>query len=215
MKRNHSDMQKTVYQKIFMSFVLNVFFTPTSEVDLLGKWCSALAQHGLECEFSPHFTLETWQDGFLPVCLKIMRSDAFPQAHRYGKSLILTGFELSILKLTRKTVPHGLARDLTKRLVTGFQTTFCTASGRSVADLRLQCLAAATLANIFDGFYHDPQQGKIFQGAQALREAHQEAESFENSPLPEASWILRPFPGWEAILPNADTKPVFHQNYST
>lgn len=198
-----------------MSFVLNVYWSRTLEADLLVKWRESLIQQGLECEFFPGFSFQSWSGGFFPVCLKVLSSSSFPQIHRYGNSPILSGFELSILKLTRKTVPHGLARDLTKRLVTGFQATFYTASGRSVADLRLQCLAAATLANIFDGFYHDPQQGKIFQGAQALREAHQEAESFENSPLPEASWILRPFPGWEAIFRNADTKPVFHQNYST
>jgi hypothetical protein len=107
---------------------------------------------------------------------------AFPAASRYGAMAILCGFELDV------SVPS------TPAARTGVETrryfSFRTPSSRSVADLRVQSFAAATLAVICEGLVEDPQQGASFRGDRAIANATREAAEYEAKWATEAQWQL-------------------------
>lgn len=181
-----------------MSFELLVAAPDLTE-DLTPAWIAALADYGLECEFYPGFSLLNWRGGHLPASLRITRLDAFPAANRYGPMPILAGFELDISEFR----PVGLRRMVPRRLsrfpAVGSRVAFRTATGRSVADLRLQCMAAATLTSITGGLYSDPQQGVVLGPADAISAAIREANGFEENPVTPDDWTLTVFTSWQAF----------------
>lgn len=71
--------------------------------------------------------------------------------------------------------------------------------GRTVADLRVQCFAAAALCQITGGVLFEGQQGKSFIGETAFAYAAREAEAFEQKPVSLGDWDLVPFPGWKVL----------------
>jgi hypothetical protein len=176
-----------------MSFELSVF-VPTPAEDILPAWRRELARHGLECEFFPGFSLRSWAGGHLPVRLTVSDPASFPQARRYGSEPLLAGFEIDITQAEASDLPDAVRSELGM-----LHVAFRTAMGRSVADLRLQCIAAASLAGILGGLYFDPQQGVVLEPEQALKAALSEAAGFEEAPVNPADWQLTPFPGWPAV----------------
>ena len=54
---------------------------------------------------------------------------------------------------------------------------------RTAADLRLQCIGAATLALVTDGLVEDPQQGATFRSERAIANAQREANEYDTGPV--------------------------------
>jgi len=138
-----------------MSVDLFVKFTSLPS-DVKSKWESALSTLGFEVEFHPDFDSVTWLGGLLPA--RMLAVDPALQTN-YGKLPIIAGFELYLSKDSAHLT---------------------TSMGRTMADLRLQCLAAATLASITDGKYEDPQEGKSYSGDKALKIALKHIRNYES-----------------------------------
>ncbi len=175
-----------------MSFDLAVFAQRVPQ-DLIPAWTQALAAHGLTVEFHPSFDGHVWGGGFLPIMVTSIAPGAFPAAHRYSAPPFVCGFELTVSDLEASSGHPGG--------VPGRYFELRTALGRSVADLRLQCFAAATLAIVTGGTVEDPQQDASFEGQEAIRNAAREADEYEAKWAKERDWDFIPVPeggGWPA-----------------
>jgi hypothetical protein len=173
-----------------VSFSLEVFATTLPD-DLWVLWADALAGQGLIVERHPSFEPGQWRGGWAPFRLLVQQDPSTDR--RYPDHPIVAGFELEI-------GPNDSGDDLAVQapgpvssLISGARTVFhfSTSTARSVADLRLQCLAAATLAGITRGVVYDPQQDAFFTGEAALANARREIEQHESDP--GSSWTLEPF----------------------
>jgi hypothetical protein len=172
-----------------MSFSLEVFAVSGPD-DLAARWLAALAQHGLVVDPPPGFRPSSWRGGWLPFTLRV--TDAGPGAvARYPRHAVRAGFELDV-------APYDGASDLAAdapedvRGILGSATrvfSLTSPAGRTVADLRLQCWAAATLAAVTGGAVYDPQQGAFFTGAGAAANALREVEEYEGQAADDA-WKL-------------------------
>jgi hypothetical protein len=151
-------------------------------LELLTDWPRALSEHGLQVIFHPAFDLMQWAGGWVPATLRPTR-DAFPAAARYGSNRVVCGFELDI------AIPRTPAAREGREARRYFA--FRTAAGRTVADLRLQCFAAATLAILSEGLVEDPQQGASFRGERAIENARREADEYEAKWATPDQWRLR------------------------
>ena len=181
-----------------MSFELAVA-VPLHEENVVPRWQVELRRHGLDCEFFPGFTLHSWAGGHLPARLAINGTASFPFASRYGTAPILAGFELDKSEYGPTGLTRVLPRALQRFPKRGLHVGFRTAMGRSVADLRLQCMAAATLAALLGGIYSDPQSGLNLSAADAIPVALAEADQFEANPADPRAWNLVPFTSWHAV----------------
>jgi hypothetical protein len=184
-----------------VSFGLNVY-APEWPGELAKVWQDALSRHGLVVEVFPGFTVADWKGGFLPFKV-IVKPNSFPAAQRYGGDPVLAGFEVDFqledpadLEEFAAEAPAEVAAVYRKSRVSAY---FSTSMGRTVADLRLQCFAAATLAVASGGLVSDGQQGKDFLGDAAMQNAAREANAFDEHPVAESDWDLVPFPGWSAL----------------
>jgi hypothetical protein len=173
-----------------VSFSLEVFATVLPQ-DLWAGWADALAAQGLVVERHPGFLPERWRGGW--VGFKVVVEEASSSKHRYPKSPIAAGFELDV-------GPNEEGADLARQapasvasLISEARTVFhlSTPAARTVADLRLQCLAAATLASITRGAVYDPQQAAFFAGEAAVANARREIEQYEDNP--ESIWTFEHF----------------------
>jgi len=163
-----------------MSFDLSVqaYRVPS---DLRADWARALAEHGLMVGFHPAFDPAHWTGGLVPATLRATPG-AFPAAARYGSNRVLCGFELDV------SIPRTPAAREGREARRYFA--FRTAAGRTVADLRLQCFAAATLAILSEGLVEDPQQGASFGGQRAIENARREADEYEAKWATPDQWRL-------------------------
>jgi hypothetical protein len=186
-----------------LSFTLEVL-APSFPDDLGSRWPEALAKQGLSVEVYPRFRASTGGGRFLPFKLTV-RAGAFPAAERYGPEPVLAGFELDFSSTgpgELEELAEGAEAELAGLLRSARAVAILrTAMGRTVADLRLQCFAAATLAKLCCGVVLDEQQGKYFFGSATLANASREAEAYEREPVPPEDWDLIAFPGWAALEP--------------
>jgi len=162
--------------------------------DLRSRWQRALQEAGLTCEFHPTFRGADWPGGYLPIKVTAVAADSFPEASRYSESTpFICGFELEI-SAGETDSPEGPGPE--SRLFV------CrTATGRSVADLRLQWFGAATLAVLTGGEVEDPQRGELFEKAVALSHAAREADDYEERWAKPEDWDffrLEADGGWPA-----------------
>jgi hypothetical protein len=157
-----------------MAFELTVGYEELPE-NLKSLWEDALSEFDFDFELYPDFDPSTWEGGFLPVRMTPMAGSRSPALQRYGTDPLAAGFELTL----------GDA-----------SATFRTASGRTAADFRAQCLAAATLAALTDGLYIDGQSGGSYEGDEAIEAALDEIASFEEH-ADEGAWIHDVFRSWE------------------
>ena len=157
-----------------MAFELSVH-TPEISADLESKWLKALSEQGLVCKFHPSFAIDTWQGGFLPIGVEV-RKNSFSMSNKYGKQALLGGFELDIEDYDKSVFEF----DKTHQIEVCKMFFFRTAMRRSVIDFRLQCFAAATLANIAGGIVIDHQANENFVGWEALKNAERESQEYED-----------------------------------
>jgi hypothetical protein len=137
-------------------------------------WQAAFGELGHNVEFHPSFDPVTWTGGFLPVKFTVLPNDQDDFAERYGEAPMVAGFELALTKTS---------------------ATFRTSMGRTTADFRAQCLAAATLAMVTAGTYRDPQSGQKGTGSEAVVPACEQISEFESS-ASESEWSNSRFVEW-------------------
>jgi hypothetical protein len=188
-----------------MSFGLSVY-APAWPDDLAGVWRESLSRHGLLVEVFPGFSPARWKGGFLPFKLGVARA-SFSTADRYGDGAVLAGFEVDFqsespadLEELATEAPPEVASVYRKSRHSAYLST---SMGKTVADLRLQCFAAATLAIASGGVVSDGQQGKDFVGEAAIQNAAREADEHEAHADNPRDWDLTPFPGWGSLEPPA------------
>jgi hypothetical protein len=124
-------------------------------MNLCERWQDEINSHGFSVEILPSFDPATWQGGFLPIKLIVI-----PDKYLFGlpKEIQISGFEVYF----------------------GSQSAhFRTASGRTIAELILQCYGAACLAVITNGVYHDPQTGESFEGEPTIQRADWEVIAYQ------------------------------------
>lgn len=186
-----------------MSFGLSVY-APRFPDDLATVWQDSLLPHGLVVEVLPDFSPGAWRGGFLPFKVTVAPG-AFKAADRYGRDSLLAGFEIAfrsensadLEEFAAEASPEAAAIYRKSR----HSAYLGSSMGRSVADLRLQCFAAATLAIAASGLVSDGQRGEDFLGEAAIQNAAREADEYESSSGAPEDWDLTPFPGWAALEP--------------
>jgi len=161
--------------------------------NLRERWQQALQAAGLTCEFHPSFQGADWPGGYLAIKVTAVAPDSFAEAWRYDACLpFICGFELEVTAADDEGGDEGSD---TRLLV------LRTGTGRSVADLRLQWLGAATLAVLTGGEVEDPQRGDNFQPDVALLQAAREADEYEERWAKPEDWDffrLKTDGGWPA-----------------
>ncbi|HVE57269.1 MAG TPA: hypothetical protein VNB22_10610 [Pyrinomonadaceae bacterium] len=157
-----------------MSFELSVH-TPEILTNLESSWLKALSEEGLICEFHPSFSVNSWGGGLLPEKVQILKN-SFPTSNKYGEDPLLAGFELDVDAYEKSVFEINETSQIEVCRFFFFRT----AMRRSVIDLRLQCFAAATLANMLNGVVIDHQAGENFTGQEALKNAERESKEYED-----------------------------------
>ena len=123
--------------------------------ELRDAWQRAINAQGFEVEILPGFDPDDWGGGFLPIKLVSQ-----PTEFLFGLPQIVqvSGFEV------------GFSPN---------EARFRTASSRTISELTLQCYGAATLAELTNGTYFDPQEGATFSGESAIQRARAEVLGYE------------------------------------
>jgi hypothetical protein len=191
-----------------MSFDLFVY-VPTLPSDLIPLWEAQLAHHGLICSFYPGLHPVAWPDNFIPVQVGVVPA-AFPLADRYGSAPLAADLELYYEDSTGEDFPEWRtsAFQYAPPAIHPYleQASCClyfrTAAGRTLIEFRLQYFAAATLAVLTSGVVDEPQAGQYLVGANAIKQAALEADTYEARADPE-EWRLPLFNGWPDV-PNND-----------
>jgi hypothetical protein len=139
--------------------------------NLRKRWHDEINAHGFSIEILPSFDPANWQGGFLPIKLAAM-----PDKYLFGLPRVvqISGFEIDF---------------------DGESAHFRTASGRTLAELTLQCYGAACLAVITNGVYHDPQAGESFEGASAIERANWEIMAYQPY-IDQRARVQHPFTQW-------------------
>lgn len=161
---------------------------PQWPLDLGLLWQETLRPHGLVVEPMAHCNPAAHRAGRLTFRLTVTPG-CFPAAERDGDAPIMAGFEASFQRLSRED--HALlakecpapVRAVYRRCP--YEAHFSTDGGGTVADVRLQCFAAAALAAATGGVLHDSRSGEFFVGDAAWRHPAREADRHE---------ALRPVP---------------------
>ena len=157
-----------------MGFDLTVS-TPSRPADLKTLWEREYAVLGFDIEIYPGFSPDSWTGGFLPF-----RVAAAPELC-IGITLAepaLSGFEI---------------------LFTTDSAHLWTGRGRTTTEFALQCLGAATLAQLCGGEYLDDQKGLQCSGPEAMDVAKKEIAAFLSQARKVQALVSHPFPGWEAL----------------
>lgn len=163
--------------------------------DLGRLWQEALRPHGLVIEPTAHWNPAARPCGRLTFRVAVTPGSC-PAASRYGHSPILAGFEASFQRLSR--ADHALlSRECPARVRAvyrryPYEAHFATDRGRTVADVRLQCFAAAALAAATGGVMHDSRSGDFLVGDAVWRHAAGEADRYEALAFDPSDWFLEP-----------------------
>jgi hypothetical protein len=161
--------------------------------DLGRLWRETLRPHGLVIEPAAECRPAVHSGGPLTFHLAVT-PESFAAAGRYGNSPLLAGFEASFQRLSR--VDHTLLSiecPAPVRLVyrrCPYEAHFSTDRGRTVADFRLQCFAAAALTVACGGVMHDSRSSEFFVGDAAWRHAAREADRYEANACDPGDWFL-------------------------
>lgn len=161
--------------------------------DLGRLWRETLRPHGLIVETATECRPGAHRGGRLTFRLQVTPG-SFPAAARYGDSPIQAGFEASFQRLSR--ADHALlSKECPARVRTVYrrcpcEAHFSTDRGRTVADFRLQCFAAAALTVACGGVMHDSRFGELFLGDAAWRHAAREADRHEAVACGPGDWFL-------------------------
>jgi hypothetical protein len=161
--------------------------------DLGLLWQEHLRPHGLIVEPATECRPGAHRGGRLTFRLMV-KPGSFPTAARYGDSPIQAGFDACFQRLGRQD--HTLlaiecpapARALFRKCP--YEAHFSTDRGRTVADVRLQCFAAGTLAAASGGVMHDSRSGDFLVGDAAWRHAAREADRYEALACDPSDWFL-------------------------
>jgi hypothetical protein len=163
--------------------------------DLGRLWQETLPPHGLVVEQAGSCQPAVHSCGRLSFRLMVTPG-SFPAAARYGDSPIQAGFDASFQRLGRHD--HTLlsiecpARVRAVYRQCPYEAHFSTDGGRAVADVRLQCFAAAALAAATGGVLHDSRSGDFLVGDAAWRHAAREADRYEAKACDPSDWFLEP-----------------------
>lgn len=161
--------------------------------DLGRLWRETLRPHGLIVETATECRPGAHRGGRLTFRL-LVTPGSFPAAARYGDSPIQAGFDASFQRLSR--ADHALlSKECPARVRTVYrrcpcEAHFSTDRGRTVADFRLQCFAAAALTVACGGVMHDSRFGELFLGDAAWRHAAREADRHEAVACGPGDWFL-------------------------
>ena len=157
-----------------MGFDLTVF-TPSRPADIKTLWEREFSALGFEVEIYPGFSPDSCNGGFLPF-----RVAAAPELY--------------------------IGLTLAEPAVSGFEIRFdadaahlWTGAGRTTTEFALQCLGAATLAQLCRGEYVDDQTGLRCSGSEAIDAAKKEIAKFLRHARKFRALVSHPFPGWEAL----------------
>lgn len=178
-----------------MSIDLNIY-TKNLSANLLPPIIQRFKEFDMDIEFHPTFCFNEWDDGFLPIKLKVFNSEI--PAYDNFEGDILTGFdvcylrnynyekELSELKAINQSKPYLFARLLGKPKEVTTPGNFianatldeklkaCTKEiivswkSTNVSELRVARFFAAFLTELTDGVIYDPQEGGYYDANKAL-----------------------------------------------
>ena len=153
-----------------MAFELVVEMRSVVE-NLRESWQAEINSNGFVVELLPSFEAATWQGGFLPIKLVKM-----PDKYLFGLPNVtqISGFEVEF----GPESGH-----------------FRSATGRTIAELALQCYGAACLAVITGGAYYDLQTGDSFEGVTAIEQADAVILAYEPY-MDDAAREQHPFTQW-------------------
>lgn len=166
---------------------------PQWPLDLGLLWQETLRPHGLIVEPTPHCDPASHRARRLTFRLAVTPG-SFPAAGRYRDAPILAGFDASFQRLCR--VDHTLlAKECPARVRAvyrrcPYEAHFSTDRGRTVADVPLQCFAAAALAAAMGGVLHDSRSGEFFVGDDAWWHTAREADRHEALACGPGDWLL-------------------------
>jgi hypothetical protein len=168
---------------------------PSWPPDLGLLWQQHLRPHGLIVELSAECRPAAHRGGRLTFRL-LVTPGSFSAVARYGDFPIQAGFDASFQRLSRQD--HTLlaiecpasVRALFRKCP--YEAHFSTDRGRTVADVRLQCFAAAALAVAGGGVMYDSRSGDALMGADAWRHATREADRYEAEACDPSDWFLGP-----------------------
>jgi hypothetical protein len=173
-----------------VSFSLQVFAAEIPS-ELPSIWARALETHGLVASIQPRLSLPGWHGGWLAWRL-LVKPEVAPGRY-YPEHSVAAGFELDVEPNEQGSDFAVTAPEDVRQVVAAarYVLHFSTSASRTAADLRLQCMAAATLAGITAGVLYDPQQGAFYSGEAAIKNAKREAEAYEADCDP-AAWVFEP-----------------------
>jgi len=155
---------------------------PTWPPDLGRLWRENLRSHGLVVELVAACDPAAQPEGHLEFRLMV-EPGSFPAAGRYQVWPIQAGFDASFQRLGRGD--HALLTFECQAHVRAayrrcrFEAHFSTDRGRTVADHRLQCFAAAALTVAGGGIMQDSRSGDFLVGTEAWRHAARAADRYE------------------------------------
>jgi hypothetical protein len=168
-----------------VSFDLTVDLTSLPG-DLLSGWEHALAGQGFEVEICPDAELGSHR-GFLPFRVDRVPTDLLGVGLR---SPIVAGFEFSFIDDGDPDEDDPAA---------GHFAMLSSSADRTTADLALQYLCAAWLAEFTDGLYTDPQRDIEARGAEAMDAALAGIRDDVVHGDGSEDLTRHPFPGWREL----------------
>lgn len=168
---------------------------PTWPPDLGLLWQESLWSHGLVVELVAACDPAAHPEGRLEFRLMV-EPGSFPAAGRYAAWPIQAGFDASFQRLSPEdhamlsTECPAYVRALHRRCP--LEAHFSTDRGRTVADHRLQCFAAAALTVAGGGIMQDSRSGDFLVGTEAWRHAARAADRYEAMASSPSDWFLEP-----------------------
>lgn len=151
-----------------------VVSTPIRPQRFKTTWESLFAAQGFEVEIYPQFSPDTWEGGFLPF------------------RVVSAPVELIGLHMATPCV-SGFEVDFTPE-----SACLQTSMGRTTTEFALQCIGAATLAQMCGGQYIDNQNGLTCNSDDAQAVAIAEIKKYLST-ASDKEKTGHEFPGWEQL----------------
>jgi hypothetical protein len=142
--------------------------------NLRQAWEREFATHGFDVEIWPPFDPNIWKGGFLPFRISQAPHDLIGV---HLSEAIISGVEVSFYTNTASFSSH---------------------LGRTTTEFALQCIGAATLAELCNGQYDDGQNAVFCNGQEAIEAAKAEVRRFLAAALPKHLATAK-FPGWDRL----------------
>lgn len=173
-----------------MSYDLSVYTKKELEKDDLLKIQSRFKDFDMDIEFHPSSLND--EGGFFPIKMQVHNS-GIPA---YENAIFLTGFERysSAFNFTEDgdAVENKEIENILQETLV--QTTL-SVSTTEASEFRAASFFALFLAELSQGIINNPQAGKYFTVAEALKTFPTEIKAYEES-IPEAQFTVHPFEKW-------------------